>query len=96
MHVLFGCDNYDTLRQDIFKKIKVVDSTKLDTVKLQKLKILLMDRSFKSLNIFSHYIYGIFENLTTGERRVCLIPYIFNLISGTSQLSCSRRWLIFF
>ena len=31
MHVLFDCDNYNDLRQDIFKKIKAVDKIELDT-----------------------------------------------------------------
>ena len=42
MQVLFDCDNCNTLRQDIFKKIKVIDNIELDTSnKLQKLEILL-------------------------------------------------------
>ena len=30
-YVLFDCDNYSTLRQDTFKKIKTIDNTELDT-----------------------------------------------------------------
>ena len=53
MHVLFDSDNYNTLRQDIFKKVKAtIDSTELDTDnKLQKQKIILSDGSLKYLNI---------------------------------------------
>ena len=53
MHVLFDCDNYNTLRQDIFKKVKAtIDSTELDTDnKLQKQKILLSYGSLKYVNI---------------------------------------------
>ena len=53
MHVLFDWNNYNTLRQDTFKKTKAIDSIKLDIGnKLQKFKILLSDGSLKSLNIF--------------------------------------------
>ena len=53
MHVLFECDNYNTLRQDTFKKIKAIDNIELDTGnKLQKLKIFLSDGSFKSFSTF--------------------------------------------
>ena len=53
MHVLFDCDNYNTSRQDIFKKIKLVYNIELDNGnKLQKLKILLSDGSLKSLSTF--------------------------------------------
>ena len=31
MHVLFDCDNYNSLRPDKFKKIKVIDNMELDT-----------------------------------------------------------------
>ena len=69
MHVLFDCNNYNTLRQDIFKKIRAIDNTELDTGnKLQKLKILLSDGYLKSLNIFGKYINGIFETRATREK----------------------------
>ena len=31
MHVLFDCDNYNTLSQDAFKKVKAIDNIELDT-----------------------------------------------------------------
>ena len=69
MHVLFDCNNYNTLRQDIFKKIRAIDNTELDTGnKLQKLKILLSDGYLKSLNIFGKYINGIFGTRATREK----------------------------
>ena len=70
MLVLFDCDNYNTLRQDAFKKIKaIIDSTELDTGnKLQKLKILLSDGSLKYLSIFRKYTNGIFETRTKREK----------------------------
>ena len=46
---------YDKIhsKQDTFKKIKAIDSIKLDAGnKLHKFKILLSDGSLKSLNIF--------------------------------------------
>ena len=69
MHILFDCDNYNTLRQDTVKKIKAIDNIELDTgSKLQKLKILLSDGSLKSLNTFGKYMNGTFENRTTREK----------------------------
>ena len=69
MQVLFDCDNYNTVRQDIFKKIKVIDNIELDTSsKLQKLQILLRDGSLKSLGTFGKYINGIFETCTAREK----------------------------
>ena len=69
IHVLFDCDNYKALRQDTFKKIKVVDNIELNTGnKLQKLKIFISDGSLKSLNMFGKYINGIFESRTTREK----------------------------
>ena len=73
MHVLFDCDNYNTLRQDTFKKIKAIDNIELNTGnKLQKLKILLWDGSLKSLNMFDKYINGIFEARATREKELVL------------------------
>ena len=69
MYVLFDCDNYNTLGQDTFKKIKAIDNIELDTGnRLQKLKILLSDGSLKSLDIFGKYINRIFETRATRER----------------------------
>ena len=69
MHVLFDCNNWNTLRQDIFKKIRTIDNTELDTGnKLQKLKIPLSDGYLKSLNIFGKYINGIFGTRATREK----------------------------
>ena len=82
MHVLFDCDNYNTLRQDKFKKIKAIDDIEFDTGnKLQKLKILLLDECLKSLSILGKYIKGVFETSTTREKESL---YIFNSISRTS------------
>ena len=52
VYVLFDCDNFNVLRQDTFKKIKAIDNIELDIGKLQKRKILLLERLLKSLNIF--------------------------------------------
>ena len=58
MHVLFGCDNYNVLRQDTLKKINAIGNIELDTSnRLQKLKFLLSDGYLKSLNKFDQYIY---------------------------------------
>ena len=55
IHVLFDC--YNAWRQDTFKKIKVTDNIELGTGnKLQKLKILVLVGSLKSLIIFGKYI----------------------------------------
>ena len=78
MHVLFDSDNYNTLRQDTFKKIKAIDNIELDTGNtLRKLKFLLSDGSLKSRNIFGKYINGIWKPIQE-KRRACLTPYIFN------------------
>ena len=52
VYVLFDCDNFNAFRQDTFKKIKAIDNIELDIGKLQKRKILLLERLLKSLNIF--------------------------------------------
>ena len=57
MHVLLDCDNYNNLLQHTFKKIKTTDNIEFDiSNKLQKFKILLLNQSSKSLNIFGKYI----------------------------------------
>ena len=56
MHVLFDCDNYNTLRQDIFKKVKAtIDSTELDTdnklpVQQEKKRACLIPYIFNSIS----------------------------------------------
>ena len=58
------------LQQETFKKIKdSINNIVLDTInKLQKLKILLLDGSLKSLNIFGKYINRSFETHTTRKK----------------------------
>ena len=69
MHALFDCNNYNTLQQDTFKKIKAIDNIELDTGnKVQKLKFLLSDGSLKYPNIFGKYMNGIFDIRTTREK----------------------------
>ena len=91
---LFDCDNYNTLRGDTFKKIKAVDKIELDTGnKLQKLKILLSDRSLKSLNMLVKYINGIFEICTEREKE-SLSLYLYIFISLIQQISkCALNFL---
>ena len=60
IHVLFDCDNYYTLWHDTLKRIRTIDNSELYTGnKLQKLKVLLLDRSLKSINIFGIQIQNL-------------------------------------
>ena len=83
MHVLFDCDNYNTLRQDIFKKVKAtIDSTELDIDnKLQKQKILLPDGSLKYLNIpvDTGRKLNVHETFRRCPGRLLNVLYTFNL-----------------
>ena len=83
MHVLFDCDNYNTLRQDIFKKVKAtIDSTELDIDnKLQKQKILLTDGSLKYLNIpvDTGRKLNVHETFRRCPGRLLNVLYTFNL-----------------
>ena len=47
----------------------------------------------KTVNIFGKYINEFLKSVQQEENRACLIPYVFNSLSGTSLLGCSPRWL---
>ena len=69
MHILFDCDNYNTLQQDTCKKIEATDNIQIKTSsKLLKLNIILSNRSFKSPNIFGTHTNRIFETQKTREK----------------------------